>query len=237
MLRSVAAFSAFLLVPFLVAGCSGGGDDGEDGNGGTSTSSAPTPDPCPSVTDTTSVPTWTKHGGQWGTIVAQEGHTTVVCGKATSALDSLVNDLSGPYDDFEVLVSFNMVAGDYGVAKDAETTNAGAGLVIHFEDDADYNIVRYSPRENAWHLFTMINGTRKKEAEGTVSGSTTNPDFHQWVSLKVRSEGGHVTAFDGLTKVIDFTLPEGASHNGRVGYFLRDAGMAALFDDFSVTPL
>jgi hypothetical protein len=233
MLRQVAATFAFLLLSMLLAGCSDGGGDGD---GATGTTSAPTPDPCPSVTDTSTVPTWTKHGGQWGDVVSQEGHATVVCGKATSALNSLVNDLSGPYGDLEALVSFNMLAGDFGVDQAAETTHAGAGIVVHFADDRNYNIVRYSPREHDWHLFTMIDGTRKKENDATVEGGT-DPDYKQWVTLKVRSEGGHVTAFDGATKVIDFQLPEGASANGRVGYFLRDAGMSALYDDFSVTAL
>jgi hypothetical protein len=217
---------AFLMVCFLLAGCAAADEDDDGGAGATTSTTTPPSDPCPTVTESTTVPAWTKHGGQWGDILAQEGHTGVVCGKATSALDFLVNDLLGPFSDVEVNVSFNMLQGD-----------SGAGIVLHFADDGDYNIVRYSPREQGWHLFTLVDGNRQKQDAASVTPPTTNPDLRQWVTLKVRSEAGHVTAFDGSTKVIDFTLPEEASHNGRVGFFLRDDGMAALFDDFSATAL
>lgn len=211
---------ALLLIVLSLAGCVNSNAD-DDGRGSSSTT-API-DSCPAVTSSTGVTGWTSHGGQWG---FESADTSVVCGKANRALVSLVNDTLGPFDDLEILVSFNMLDGD-----------SGAGLVIHFADDENYNIVRYSPREQGWHLFTLVDGNRQKQREASVTPPTTNPELHDWVQLTVRSEQGHIRAYDGLTKIIDYQLQPEASHNGKVGLFLRDTGMAALFDDFNVHAL
>ncbi len=205
----------------LLAGCVEAEDGGEGGESTTTASSASGSDPCPTLGDDTGVPGWTKHGGQWAEVASQAGHEDVVCGSATQALSSLVGP-DGPFTDFEAKVELHMLAGD-----------SGAGLVLHFADEGNYNIVRYSIREQGWHVFTMVDGTREKRDAGSVMPPPTNPDLGQWVNLTVRSEGGHLTAFDGEAKVIDYQLPAEASHSGRVGYFLRDTGMVALFDGFS----
>jgi hypothetical protein len=226
MARLLALVLALLTVSAL-AGCSDAGDGGRPststgptGHGSTGTTTAA--DACPSVGEDTGVAGWTAHGGRWGEEGVVDGRADIVCGKATGAVQSLVHD-SGTYSSFEANVTFDMLAGD-----------SGAGLVFHFADEENFNIVRYSIREQGWHLFTMIDGERQKEENATVEGPTTNPELHEWVELRVVAEDGVVMAYDGETKVIDFELPEGASHQGRIGYFLRDAGMVAAFDAFSV---
>lgn len=211
------ALTLSLLTLSLLAGCNQVPAGDEESDSSTPTGS----DPCPTVDASSTVPGWTSHGARWGNVDSLEGQSDVVCGEATGAVQSLVQD--GPsYADVEAWVSFNMLAGD-----------SGAGLVIHYKDDSNLNIIRYSPREQGWHLFTMIDGNRQKQDTASVTPPTTNPELHQWVRLRVLSEAGHVEAWDGETKVISYDLPAEASHYGGVGYFLRDDGMAAAFDDFS----
>lgn len=209
-----------LLVLLLtaLAGCAEGGDGQESTTPASSGPTAEGLDACPSGG---SVAGWTEHGGDWVRLDAAAGHTDLVCGTADAALSHLVDGASGPFTDVAAAVEFNMLAGD-----------SGAGLVLHYADEGNYTIVRYSIREQGWHLFTMIDGTREKRDEASVMPPPTNPELHQWVRLRVLCDGGHVTAYDGELKVIDYALPAEASHQGRVGYFLRDAGMAALFDGF-----
>jgi hypothetical protein len=199
----------------------------DDGNGGESTTETTTAAGVAACTETPSgtVPGYTIHGGSWRELASYDGHSGVICGNTTTPLASLVKD-AGSFTDFEALVSFNMLAGD-----------SGAGLVVHFADEQNYNIVRYSPREQGWHLFTMVAGNRQKQDDASVTPPTTNPEIGQWVQLSVRSQGGHVTAFDGNVKVIDYTLKPEASHTGKVGFFLRDDGMAAVFDDLTANTL
>ncbi|MFA5943351.1 MAG: hypothetical protein WC876_02675 [Candidatus Thermoplasmatota archaeon] len=224
-------FAAAILVlgtAFFLSGCASGSD-------GTSSSTSPTsgPDPCPTVDATSGYGNWVGHGGLWGSVDSMEGHDDVVCGKATGAVQSLVSP-DGTFSDLEVRVSFNMLAGDFGLDEsELDSADAGAGLVIHFTDEENFIIIRYSPREQGWHLFTVIDGNREKQRDASVEPPTTNPEYHQWVKLRVFSVQGHVTAYDGTTKVIDYELPAEASHQGAVGYFLRDNGMVSLFDDFS----
>lgn len=235
MVRPAAAGPLLVLASLLVAGCA---DGGGDGTGTSTTTTAPAQDPCPTVTEASTVPAWTRHGGHWGQIAARDGRLDLVCGKAMAPLDRLTNDLAGPLDDFELTVSFNMLLGDFGLSGDGlGAADAGAGVVIHHQDAGNSTIVRYSPREQGWHLFTIISGNRDKVDDASVTPPTTNPEYGEWVDLRVRSEGGHVTAFHNTTKVIDYQLPDLASREGLVGYFLRDAGMVALFDDFAVLPL
>ncbi|MHB1260790.1 MAG: family 16 glycoside hydrolase [Thermoplasmatota archaeon] len=220
MARTVAWLLLFLTsVGF--AGCTTPGDGGPS----TTTSTATDADVCPGVGETTAVAGWTAHGGQWGEVDSMEGHDGVVCGEAGDALQSLVRT-AGIFSNLEANVSFNMLAGD-----------SGAGLVIHFADDENFNIVRYSPREQGWHLFTMVGGNRQKQDDASVTPPTTNPELHEWVKLRIVSTDGHIEAYHGNIKVIEYRLPPEASHEGRVGYFLRDAGMAAAFDDFTVRAL
>lgn len=212
--------ASLLASSLLLAGCAG--DEGPGDQTPTETAT----DYCPGIDASTQVLTWTKHGGEWGAQAAGAGRQDVVCGQADRALSSLVNDLAGPFGNLEANVDFYMLGGD-----------SGAGLVLHFQDEQNFNIVRYSVREQGWHLFTVVEGNRQKQDEASFNPPTTNPDYNEWVSLRVTSQDGHIQAFDGDTKVIDYLLKPEASHTGRVGYFLRDTGMAALFDEFSVLPL
>jgi beta-xylosidase len=218
MSRSLAIALVSLSVASLFAGCLGSETKittpGLTASGGCNVSIA-----------NAAIPGWTVHRGSWAKLASAEGHADVVCGAASEALSSLVHE-QGEFTDFEAEVSFNMQEGD-----------SGAGLVIHYEDDQNYNIVRYSPREQGWHIFTVIAGNRQKRDAGSITPPTTNPELDQWVALRVESRDGRVEAWDGSTKVIDYTLADGASHEGRIGYFLRDAGMVALFDDFQAFAL
>ena len=216
-----------LLTVALLAGCSDRAGVGQSSSTSRSTSAGTTSgsEPCPSIDADTTVAGWTIHGGEWGEEGVVDGRADVVCGRATGAVQSLVRD-SGTYSSFEANVSFDMLAGD-----------SGAGLVFHFADERNFNIVRYSIREQGWHLFTMIDGERVKQENATVAGNTTNPELNDWVELRVVVEDGVVMAYDGDTQVIDYELPEDASRQGRIGYFLRDSGMVAAFDEFDVQAL
>lgn len=219
----LASLLASLLAVPLLAGCTA--EDGGDGSE-SSTTTAQGTDACPTVTDATVVPGWTKRGGQWGVVAAMEDRVDAVCGEADQPLSILLS--SGTFSSVNASVAFNLLQDDVG-------GGSGAGLVINWKGDGDYVIVRYSPREQGWHLFTMTGGERVKRDEASVTPPTTNPEYHTWVNLTVVHKDGHVEAWDNGTKVIDYVLPEGASRSGQVGYFLRDEGMAALFDDFRAT--
>lgn len=211
-----------LLSASLLSGCT------QSGSGDGATADMPAPkDPCPQAFGGTRVAGFTGHNGNWS--LATAGFSKV-CGEGDKAVNSLVKDGLGPFTDFEATLHFQMLERDH------PEYDAGAGMVIHFQDDANFQIVRYSPREQGWHLFTMTAGVREKQGDASVTPPTTNPGFHAWVELRVRSEGGHVTAFDGTTKVIDYTLPEGAATSGGVGYFLR-AQQAAEFDELQAHAL
>lgn len=190
---------------------------------------APTPvaptlaDPCPLATPTSTVSGYTVRAGNWSRASAD----SVVCGEGTLALNSLTLD-GVSLSNLEASVAFRMVN------RSELEFDAGAGLVVHYVNATEYQIIRYSPREQGWHLFTVItkpDGTvnRTKQDSASVTPPTTNPDFDQWVHLTVRSVNGTITAFDGTTKVIEYVLPAGHSTTGTVGYFLR-AQQAAQFE-------
>lgn len=210
-----------LLSVALLAGCT------ETAQSTTDPSGQLPSDPCPSATPTSSVAGFTVHNGNWSLATAR---STAVCGEGTKALNSLVSSSLGSFTDLEATLTFKMLE------RDALEYDAGAGLVLHFQDDANFQIIRYSVREQGWHLFTMTNGTRTKQDVASVTPPTTNPAFNNWIDLRVRSEGGHITAFDGTTKVIDYHLPAGASTHGAIGYFLR-AQQAAEFDGLTAHSL
>lgn len=213
-----------------LAGCNGS-DDGDDGP--TTTSQPSTGQPFLETFTTWSPGSapagWSIHNGAWGGFqnLTDIAHTNVARGSSASgaALNSIVADKAGTYRDMELKVAFKMLEGE-----------AGAGVVTHFWDENNYNILRYSVREQGWDVFTMIDGERVKRDEASVLEPTTHPEFGQWVQLRVVSQAGHLTAYDGAVKVLDYALPTEASHVGAVGLFLRDVGTTALFDDLSVTP-
>ncbi|MEA3143587.1 MAG: hypothetical protein QOG31_911 [Thermoplasmata archaeon] len=168
---------------------------------------------------------WTVHKGSWGAAsnATDAAHPLVLrgAGVAEPGLSSIVPPQS--FTDFEATVAFKMLSGQHP---------QGAGLVLQFKDDDNYQIIRYSTTENGWHLFTVTAGNREKQGSASVAGET-HPEQNQWVNLRVVSSGGHVQAFDGATKVIDYTLPATASHSGGVGPFVR-GDTVAVFDDLKV---
>jgi 3-keto-disaccharide hydrolase len=170
---------------------------------------------------------WETHDGQWGarTNLTDPLHPKVMRGAGADppGLSSLVAP-GGAFTNLEAYVKFKMVSGD-----------AGAGLVIHWQDDKNYEIVRYSIRENDWHLFTMVQGNRQKQDTATVGANYTHPDLGEWVILRVTSEDGHVEAFQGSTKVISYDLGSDAAKSGRIGLFVR-GDMVADFDDLEAEP-
>lgn len=170
---------------------------------------------------------WTAHRGSWGVVgnVTDPTHLLVLrgAGEADPGLSSLVAPVA--VGDFNATVSFKMLSGEHP---------QGAGLVFGFQDEENHQILRYSLSENGWHLFTVLEGNRQKRSEGSVVGGTL-PQFNEWVTLRVESRGGHVQAFDGSTKVIDYRLPAEAVRVGGVGPFVR-GDTVAVFDDFRVEP-
>ena len=171
---------------------------------------------------------WRAFGGQWGGTLntTNPSHPKVAFGEGSDALNSLVSIEAGSFANFELNVSFNMIAGDHP---------QGAGLAFHFRDADNYQIIRYSISEQGWHIFTVREGNRDKQSDGTVQGNTTSPQFHEWVRLRVLSQDGHVVAYDGTTRVIDYVLPTEQSAEGGVALFVR-GNTVAQFDDFSVRP-
>jgi hypothetical protein len=172
------------------------------------------------------VPTgWQTFGGAWA---AKRNATDTIHPKVMRAagadppgLSSLVSN-AGDLTSFETFVSFKMVNGD-----------AGAGVVVHWKDEKNHQILRYSIRENSWHVFTMVDGNRVKQEEGTVAGASTHPALGQWVRMRVTSTSGHLVAYDGTTKVLEYTLKPEAETTGRVGLFVRGTAVVE-FDDFEV---
>jgi hypothetical protein len=218
-----------LLVAALFAGCSGNGD------GDTSTTTSATSEQTIAKTveedfDGLAVgarpPSWQFNRGAWGNAnnASDTAHPKVLegAGDADVGLSSIT--APGSYTDFEAAVSFKMISGEHP---------QGAGLVFHYFDDENYQIIRYSASEQGWHLFTMVDGNRQKQDAASVTPPTTNPEVGVWVDLRVESSGEHVKAFDGNTLVIDYDLPADAARHGRVGPFVRGNTIAA-FDDFRV---
>lgn len=226
-----------LLLTALLSGCTTTTDDGGDGDGTSTTGGS-------ALTGASSTKTvsedfdnrtpgekpqgWTTHLGVWGAAenASDSAHPKVLLGsgQADPGLSSIVAPEG--YTDFEARVSFKMMSGEHP---------QGAGLVFHVFDDDNYQIIRYSITENGWHLFTVIDGNREKQSSASVTGET-HPGNNEWVDFRVESKGGHVTAFDGDTKVIDYTLPNDAAQYGGAGPFVR-GNTIAVFDDFFVEPI
>lgn len=170
----------------------------------------------------TSLPSgWVAHNGNW-TINASklEGE-----GDGRIGFSSLVNHGAGSFSVFTLDINFMMLSGEHP---------QGAGVVINWKDEKNYQIIRYSISEQGWNLFTLVDGTRDKQSSATVSNSAA-PDFGTLVHLKVTQKDGKVMAYDGDAKVIEFTLRSNDSKSGFVGAFCRGDTVAD-FDDFSVKP-
>ena len=221
-----------LLAMTLIAalsGCADTADHGDESTSGTtSTSSAST------ITYSeqfeSGMPTgWAVHnGGTWTAFSnssdTEHPNSLKGVGKADPGFSSLVGLQS--YTDFEATMKFRI---EDGVEQQA------AGIVVHFYDDGNYQIIRYSINENSWHLFTFVDGTRTKQPDATLEAQT-HPDFHQWIDLRVESKEGVITVHDGTTKVIEYRLSASDIDFGGIGPFVR-GDATALFDDLTVDPL
>lgn len=221
------------LVPLLlgIAGCL---DDPADTDAPpTSTSSStPTSAPPPSggceadVASLPLLPTWAAHGGSWsGFAQADPARPQGIRGEgeAEPGLGLLVDHATGPFEAVDVQVQFALVSGRHP---------DGAGLVFHW-DGGSYNIVRYSPSEGGWHLFTVIDGERSKVDTSPLPDAPVLPAWCEWTTLRIVSDGAEVEVLQDGEAVLHATLPSGASAAGQVGLFVR-GDTVALFGGYAV---
>ncbi len=114
---------------------------------------------------------------------------------------------------------------------------AGAGVVVHFHNATNHQILRYSVRESGWHLFIWNDTvTRSKQNEALVGESSPQHAAGDWIHLKVVAKDARLTAYDGAAKVLEYQLPPGHARSGAVGLFLRDVTTAD-FDNLTVKRL
>jgi hypothetical protein len=164
---------------------------------------------------------WIAHNGNWSINNSKlEGE-----GNGSVGFSSLVDHGAGEFGGFEMKVEFTMFSGDHP---------QGAGVVTNWKDDKNYQIIRYSISESSWNLFTLVDGNRNKQSAATIA-NTTAPDFGTTVTLRVEQEGSVIRAFDGTTKVLEYTLASADSKSGFVGVFCRGDTVAD-FDNFTVAP-
>ncbi|MEK6986440.1 MAG: family 16 glycoside hydrolase [Candidatus Thermoplasmatota archaeon] len=171
---------------------------------------------------------WVSVGGTWAVAANSSarsgGH--LLRGTGAGAVSDDVACPHGSFTDFELEVDLRIVA----PAEDA----AGAGVVIHFHNATNHQIVRYSVREAGWHIFTWTDAEpRSKKSEANVEGPSPQHVAGEWIHLKVVSKQALITAFDGATKILEYQLPPGHSRSGAVGAFLRDVTTAD-FDNLTV---
>lgn len=238
--RALFALSAVLM--FLLAGCAG--------------SSAPTSSVAPLVLanplcpkaagtsfqeafDNGDLPEWKSVGGAWATVANSTaksgGHVLRGVGDTRSTNDHAACP-RGDFTDFELEVDLRIVA--------PSENAAGAGVVIHFHNATNHQIVRYSVREAGWHVFIWNDTvTRSKKTEANVEGPSPQHVAGEWIHLKVVSKNALLTVHDGSTKVLEYQIPPGHSRSGAVGFFLRndassgDGPTTADFDNLTVKPL
>jgi hypothetical protein len=212
------------------AGCADPADP--TGAGTSSTSSSATTAPAPGGGDCDVdaplplLPTWAGHEGEWSGFVQVDAVRPQGIRGAGDAgdpgLSLLVDHGMEPTSSLDVAVDLALVS---GVHPD------GAGLAFHWTGPS-YNIVRYSPSEGGWHLFTVIEGNRTK-VEPRPLDVLHWVDPCEWVTLRIVADGRDVRAYQGQSLVLEATLPAAASSSGQAGLFLR-GDTVALFDGYIV---
>jgi len=216
-----------LLTIALLSGCSGG-----------TTSSSTTP-AGPAGTETfdnfeaasLGAPSadWDAHNGAWTitqNATAPNGAHVLQGSGGANARSTLLSEKAKDWGNFNANIKFNILSGD---------APNGGGLAFHFDDSGNYIIIRWSPAEIGWHLFVVNGETSTKKESATVVQTASHPGMNQWVALHVNVEGNHVQAFDGATKVIDYTLEANDPHEGRAGPFVRGNSVVQ-FDAFEIDP-
>jgi hypothetical protein len=201
----------------------------QDGESTTSSSSSPpTPAPaasCDADAPLPLLPSWAGHGGSWaGFVQADPAHPDGIRGQGDPAepgLSLLVDHGQQSVPAIVVEVDLALVSGEHP---------DGAGVAFHWTG-ASYNIVRYSPSEGGWHLFTVIDGNRTKIDPVPLDVQRT-VDLCQWVQLRVVADGLDVQAYQDGHLILEATLPDAASACGQAGLFLR-GNTVALFDDYA----
>lgn len=224
-----AAWAAILVA---ASGCADGADPpgSAPSSSSSSTTTAPAPPPnggdCDVDAPLPLLPTWADHAGEWsGFMQVDAARPQGIRGAGDAAdpgLSLLVDHGMEPTSALDVEVGFSLVS---GVHPD------GAGLAFHWTGPS-YNVVRYSPSEAGWHLFTIIEGNRTKvETEPMDVVRWVEPC--DWVTLRVVAEGHDVKAYQGQHLVLEATLPPPASGSGQAGLFLR-GDTVALFHGYTV---
>lgn len=214
--------SVVLLGAMLVAGCTSPGQDGEP----EPSSLSPSPTPAPPGRDCDAElgglpvpPTWAAHGGAWSTVALADAlppHGLRGAGTDDPGLSLLIDHSAGPFTTVEATVEVLLVRGGHP---------DGAGLAFHW-DGPSYNLVRYSPSEAGWHVFTVVEGNRTKLDAAYAPTPPPLPGWCAWTQLRVVARGAEVQVFQDGEAVLEATLPPAASASGQAGLFVRGDGVA-----------
>lgn len=206
----------------VLAGClgDGAGPSPEPSSTASQTSSDPGPSQdCDVDSGLPVLPNWAAHGGAWGTFVQPvPGRPQGIrgAGSADPGLSLLVDHSTPASSTIDASVDFALVSGEHP---------DGAGLAFHWSGES-YNIVRYSPSEGGWHLFTVMDGERTKANATSPTTVPAGPGWCAWTTLRVLAEGAEVQVFQDGQAVLEATLPDGASTSGEAGLFVRGASVA-----------
>jgi hypothetical protein len=227
--RTAALALAWIALASVLSGCVDGSDGAPTATGTSTSSSSPSPGPasdCDLDAPLPLAPTWAAHGGTWGSFVQPDvAHPQGIRGEGTPGepgLSLLVDHGVPASATVDASVRFALVSGFHP---------DGAGLAFHWAGDS-YNLVRYSPSEGGWHLFTVIDGERTKLNATVEPDGPPSPTWCEWTELKVVAAGASVEVWQDDAAVLRTTLPDGASTSGQVGLFLR-GDTVALFDQYA----
>jgi hypothetical protein len=105
-----------------------------------------------------------------------------------------------------------------------------AGVMLHFQNEANYLVARANAVEEDLRIFRTVNGIRRTLPDGRATGV---PVDDAWHVLEFRAEGAKLTAtVDGTIEVVayDTYLPA-----GRVGLWTKSDAVSD-FDDLEVRP-
>lgn len=214
---------AVMLGALVLAGCLGDGARGGPGSSVSATESQTSgPGPgagCDVAAGLPVPPTWAAHGGAWGTFIQPDlgrPHGFRGAGAADPGLSLLVDHSVPASSAVDAGVDLALVSGRHP---------DGAGLAFHWSG-ASYNLVRYSPSEAGWHLFTVVDGERTKANATYPAVAPPGPAWCAWTTLRVLADGRDVQAFQDGQLVLQAALPEGASTSGEAGLFVRGDSVA-----------